>query len=76
MAIKLGDLIYCLKEKTIIEFDIIHHEKSCYFKGKVSEFLKSLHYHAFQSDYVHCFKISGNFWDGYVVHIQILVPTE
>ncbi|MBO5356481.1 MAG: hypothetical protein J6A95_01815 [Clostridia bacterium] len=72
MRTKLCDLVSCLKPGIKIEFDLSSYEKEMRFEGSLSKFLESVHYRAFQTDYISSFEILGNFINGYTVHIRIL----
>ena len=72
LQMKLCDLVACLKPGITIEFDLSSYEKKMYFTGSINEFLKSIHYHAFMTDNVAVFYISGNFFEGYTAHIRML----
>ena len=72
MRTKLCDLVSCLKPGIKIEFDLSSYKKEMRFEGILSKFLESVHYRAFQCDYVSAFYITGNFYNGYVAHIRCL----
>ena len=73
ISCKLCDFIVVLDKRTKIEFGVNSMEKFVFFKGSVSEFLKSHFYQCYACDFVNDLKIIGNiFVDGY---LRIVVNT-